>query len=488
MDKFTGSIKKKYQERRINFENQWPPCHSNKLVTLDIVERKKGQSSSQEGEHAPLAYEDLFMSENSKRPVRKILIEGDAGIGKTTLCISASEDWADGKLFQQFELLLLLPLRQKQISSAASLPNLLKLLHSSASIRDSVAHYLEEEEGEKVLIIADGWDELSESDRNEDSFLYKLMFEMLPLVSVVLTSRPSASAPLHRLPCIDRFIEVKGFSKRSMEKYIHPEFSSDKEQAGRLLEQLEDNPLVASLCSTPLNCAIVCHLWRTLEETLPTTMAELYTKIVLNIILRNIFKMHETILNLSNFDSLPNELQKSWWLLCEFAFRALEQDQTVFTQEELAEFFPEVLDSSTLCFGLMRSTESLFETGSGVSFQFHHLTFQEYLAALYLLKQPLDKIKHIMQSGTFEKNLLPFPTDFFPIRPIISAKSKKFSMVWQLFFGIYFSESLKSHLTIDDITKLLYQLINNSPHHHQLLCRCAFEASNAVVNDKVIQY
>ena len=87
----------------------------------------------------------------------------DAGVGKTTLCTCASEDWAEGKIFQQFELLLLLPLRQKQISSATSIADLLQLLHSSLSIRDSVARYLEEEEGEKVLIIADGWDELSEA-------------------------------------------------------------------------------------------------------------------------------------------------------------------------------------------------------------------------------------------------------------------------------------------------------------------------------------
>ena len=55
----------------------------------------------------PLAYGDLFKVESGKRPVRKVLVEGDPGIGKTTLCISVSEDWENGKLFQQFELVLL---------------------------------------------------------------------------------------------------------------------------------------------------------------------------------------------------------------------------------------------------------------------------------------------------------------------------------------------------------------------------------------------
>ena len=44
----------------------------------------------------------------------------------------------------------------KVVASACSLCELLRLLHSSPRICDSVARYLEEEEGESVLIIADG--------------------------------------------------------------------------------------------------------------------------------------------------------------------------------------------------------------------------------------------------------------------------------------------------------------------------------------------
>ena len=78
---------------------------------------------------------------------------GDAGIGKTTLCISISEDWANDKLFCEFNLLLLLPLREKEVASAGSLSELLALLHFSPSLRSSVSNIIEEEEGE---IVADG--------------------------------------------------------------------------------------------------------------------------------------------------------------------------------------------------------------------------------------------------------------------------------------------------------------------------------------------
>ena len=178
--KFVTSVKKKYRERRINREQPWPPCHSDKLFRLELVEGRKGEgyfTNRQRGREdegirrTPLAYNDLFnVGEDPARKVRKILIEGDAGIGKTTLSISISEEWANGELFQQFELVLLLPLRMKAVTIAGSLAELLKVLHPSPRLCDSLASYLEEEEGEKVLIIADGWDELSESERQEGSF------------------------------------------------------------------------------------------------------------------------------------------------------------------------------------------------------------------------------------------------------------------------------------------------------------------------------
>ena len=480
MDIFAASIKEKYQERLVNREKQWPPCHSNKLVKLELVEREKGEGYSaneQRGrddigrdmkgmdavKRTPLAYGNLFKVESGKRPVRKVLVEGDAGIGKTTLSISISEDWANGKLFQQFELVLLLPLRYKDMAAVGSILELLNLLHSSKRLCSSVADSLEEVEGKKVLIIADGWDELTESGRLEYSFLYRLVFgEVLPFVSVILTSRPSASVALQQLPCIDRFVEVRGFNKESIIEYIQSEFASDQEKAGRLLEQLENNPLVESVCSVPLNCAIVCHLWRTLEEALPTTMTDLYTKIILNVILRNIQKKDEFkhIDSLLNFDTLPEELQQSWALLCKFAFEALVKDQIVFSQEELSDIFPHGL-TQVLCLGLLQTAKTLLETGYGMSFHFLHLTFQEYLAALYLVKQISDN-----KFTEFEHYLAN------------QAGSGHGSVMCRFLCGILFSEI--GHRTLTDL-----QLIISNIYQNTILCHCAFEAKSKVLNGMV---
>ena len=462
--RFISSMKGKYQERRINREKQWPPCHSDKLVRLELVEREKGEGYSAntrrgrevEGiKRTPLAYGDLFKVESGKRRVRKVLVEGDAGIGKTTLCIAVSEDWANEKLFQQFELVLLLPLRLKEIAAIGSIFELLNLLHSSKRLCSSMTDHLEEFEGNNILIIADGWDELAESGRFEGSFLFKLIFgDLLPFVSVVLTSRPSATASLHQLPYIDRFVEVRGFSKEHIVEYIQSEFTSDQGKADRLREQLEGNPLVESVCSVPLNCAIICHLWRTLEEALPTTMTELYTKIILNVILRNIQKKDEFkhISSLTNFNILPKgSLQPSWELLCKFAYKAIVRDQIVFSEEELADFFPHGLEN-VLCFGLLQTASILLETGYGTSFHFLHLTFQEYLAALYIVKQ-------ISESD-------PSPEQFVSI-----VESSHYAAVCRFICGIYFNEIEFAHFS--DIQPFI-----SISKFCQTPCHCGFEAKS----------
>ena len=460
--KFITSIKTKYKDRLINQEKQWLIRSSSKLVRLQLVNKNEVESSStrtrrgEDNKSTRLAYCDLFKPESGKvEPVNKVLVEGGAGIGKTTLSVSLSEDWAHGKLFQQFELLLLLPLRHEKVASAGSLSELLKLFHTSPSFCESVASYLEDEEGKNVLVLADGWDELSKSQRSESSFLYQLLFVDFPLMLVVVTSRPFASAPIHNLACVNRFVEIKGFGEDDIKEYVQSEFATDQEKAQRLIEQLEDNPLIESVCSVPLNCAIVCHLWHTLKEDLPSTMTQLYEKIILHFVCRNLRKLpaYGPTFSMESFDDIPESLKKSWLNLCEFAFEALKCHQIVFSKKELPEISKDG-DEQVLCFGLMQSVETVLALTCEVSYNFLHLTFMEYLAALHLSKQPLDS-SWLMWLSSFH-----------------------FHMVLRFFFGIRFYSSNNGA----DIgcVKLAMQHVDRLT-----LCHCAFEAQNVIVHSEM---
>ena len=475
---FVARIKQTYSKRRLNREKQWPPCESEKLVRLELVEgeRRQGYSSGQTRgrddkaiKRRTLAYSDILKAKDSTGTL-KVLVEGDAGIGKTILCTALSEDWANEKLFQEFEILLLLHLRQKRIASAGSLLDLLGVMHCSPEVCKLVAKHIENQNEGKILIIADGWDELSTKDRSEGSFLYEFLFGECYSLSVIVTSRPYASAPLRDLPCIDRLVEVHGFSKVNIKEFIQCEFASDRAKCSGLLEQLEGNPLIESVCSVPLNCAIVCHLWHQFEGALPTTMSELYTKIILNVTLRNIQKRpeYERIHSLSHFSALPDSLQQPWSLLCELAFQTLTKDKIVFSHEDLSRKFRNLtLDSELLCFGLLQSAESILVDGHGVSFHFLHLTFQEYLAALYLVRQPPDKQLQQCRS---------------------CVASLRFRMVWMFFFGISFA--ICKQAINPDVSKVLLDAYSgrfiNSNYLILSLCHFALEANQRSVDDLVV--
>ena len=478
---FVNDIKEKYKGRRLFHGEQIFHCTSKKLVRLELVERERLQPSEQRGSEdnsvirTPIAYADLFEVESGKKEIKTILIDGDAGIGKSSFCRSISKEWANGEIFQEFELLLLLPLRDQEVASAHSLLDLLKVLHPDEKICELVNEYFVKRKG-KFLVIADGWDELNEEKREEGLFLYKFLFgAKYSSVSTLVTSRPFASAPLHLRTCIDRFAEIRGFDKEHIVEYINSEF--DTKKASQLLEKLESNPLIESICSVPLNCVIICHLWRELKGDLPTTMTRLYTKIILNIINHNIRKVsaYKNTLNLQTFDDMPKTLQKSWWLLCEFALQTLKKDQLVFSDKELKHFFPQGLSlgDDILCFGLLQSSVASLVVGCGRSYHFLHLTFQEYLAALYLVKQERSQV-------TVANSLISRLITLFkvPMEQDLLSDGKSDSIVLWFFFGIVYAfETFESSIGQRVLTALTHLDEHHSPHE-LVLCHWAFETHN----------
>ena len=422
-DNFSKIIRETYRTRQMNRDLQWPPCFAEKLVKLDLHQevynvyynkQQRGTKRYSSSNREQVEYDGIFKDKKGGTKVKKVLIEGDAGIGKTTLCTSISVDWAQYKTLKQFELLLLLPLRDRRVSSVHSVVELLQLYHPNEKVCECIADsFLHGELGKQVLLIADGWDELEYSQRKPGSFICKLLFNnAIHSATVLITSRPSASIALHKNPYIDRFIEIAGFDRKGIEQYIKSEFSRECEKESRdgLLQQMKENPLIRSICHVPINCAIVCHMWRS-DESLPSemTMTDIYTKIILHFILRAFQRTFPELglESLNNFDAIPPNMQERLWLLCKFAFGALAKDQYVFSYEELNEFLPQEAQQSgeRFTFGLMQSAQAFLGVGRGASFHFLHRTFQEYMSALHIVRQSSQKQTDLMKPHAYTSRM-----------------------------------------------------------------------------------
>lgn len=293
-----------------------------------------------------------------------------------------------------------------------------------------------------------------------------------------------------------QLVEIHGFSEENIKEYIQSEFADNVEVAEGLLNQLENNPLIESVCSIPLNCAIICHLWRTMKEALPTSVTELYTKIILNILLRNLQKksQYQSVRSLTSFDSIPGDLQNAWWCQCQFAFRMLKQSQIIFGEHDFVHLFPQSstgMLSDILDFGLVQQAEVYFETGREVSFHYLHLTIQEYLAALHLARQPCSRQLKILNALHFVQTNLDSKLEYFLCSSNSSGasnviKSKKFAIVWRFFFGLYFNvlKKIEDQKPLD-IRKAVEAF---DPHTDALvLCHCAFEAKSQSVSCEIVK-
>ena len=239
--------------------------------------------------------------------------------------------------------------------------------------------------------------------------------------------------------------------------------------------------MIEDICAVPLNCAIVCHLFRELGEGLPSTMTELYTKIILLIIARNIAKKYPEYVNVKSFLSFhtfPEPLQTYWWLLCEFAFWAMKKNKVVFSHNEIEKFFPKgtaSISENLSCFGLLQSFEALLSggVGQGLSFNFLHLTIQEYLAALHLVRQSPEKQLKFCQAHTW---------------------SDRLNVMWRFFFGIGCNNHLLANESDVSLQHILsHEIITKFVHSKPvdvftpLLCQCSFEANNVYINSLIAE-
>ena len=504
MEQFKKRVTRLYRKRRVQQEDEILPVKHEKLIKLQIIESKKedGYAASwQRGKTAtmkatnvdksvdtsrynhqhlkgdvkriPILYEGVFQAKK-KKEVKRVLAEGEAGVGKSTFCTAIAEGWANEKILQKYKVLLHLTLREKEVASAESLYDLMKFLY--AKVDNSLAEDIEDDDGEDVLIILDGWDELAPEDRKR-GYIYDLVTgKELSDATLLVTSRPSASALIHKSAHIDRCIEIVGFSEEDVKEYIESEFEEDDnpEKAAKLLAQLSCNPLASSLCGIPLNCAIIVHLWRTSEnDNLPVTISGLYRNIILNLILRDIHRkfpeFKKTHPAFTSFDSIPDTLKSSWWNLCELAFHLMERNQVIFTPEEL----PMVMQNDDFRFGLLQQADSQQKDVAGrvPTVHFLHYTFQEYLAALHLATQTEDRQ---MKECQFHCSM-EFRRDF--------------DMMWRFFFGITGdSKSVSAQLSplSDQVTQGFFKR-NYYSRVYKVLCHCAFETQSVKVSTMLLR-
>ena len=323
----------------------------------------------------PLTLVDILNVKEEENKV--ILIEGGPGMGKSTLAIQICKCWADGELLEEYDAVILLPLRDPEIQAASSIGDL--LLVENKNEREVLYDEITASQGDKVCFIFEGYDELPEQLRKVPVFAK--IKEKLPKCTLIYTSRPEACNQLQA----SQRIEIRGFKEEQVDEYITNAFDNvedGKEKALKLRSQVKNNPSIRSILYVPIHIAIVCHIFL-FTLTLPKTLTELYCLLCLNLILRHINKTSPGEVDyLSSLHNLPAEISEQFHKLCFIAYRGREEDKIIFSSRELESYG---IDPSKLSgLGLLLIAPSTSVYGREKSYNFLHLTVQEYCSAFYL--------------------------------------------------------------------------------------------------------
>ena len=325
-----------------------------------------------------------------------ILVEGAPGVGKSTFAWKLCRKWCKGKILSQYKFVLLLRLRDKHVREAKTLYDLI-YYHNPEEQKLMVKEILKSN-GKETLFLFEGYDELpAQMQEAKDSILLQIVSgKCLPEATVLVTSRHSASWFILKYNGnrISQHIEILGFTKENIQTYINENVKDSEERQG-LERYLSCYPHIRTMMYIPLNSVIVVEVYHQCHEKdkpAPKTTTELYMSLVRTLLLRylNENPSYKHCTKIIEFIDLPDKVYEQFQQICKTAYRGIANGQ-----ENIFYDLPD--DFKTL--GLMQEVHELYmDKGDHVSYNFLHLTIQEYLAAVHLSMQPMDvQIQHFKE-------------------------------------------------------------------------------------------
>ena len=292
-------------------------------------------------------------------------------------------------------------LRNPGVQKLKSRYELVEYCCRSQGTSQVLEQYLYTNQGSNLVIVLDGYDETSENVKQNSLIANIIHRRELPKCTLVISSRPISTGQLHGN--MDCRVEILGFTNSDRQKFIQDSFKNAPEKIPVLQEYLNKNSLINTFCYIPLVMTILLCLFKA-SIKLPETQTELYEKFICHTIVHYL-KKHgrltypsKSIRSLSDIEQPYKDIIHN---LAKVSFTLLADDKIVFTANDVKKICPDLDVGSKDCteLGLLRATQYLDieEITPVMSYNFLHLSIQEFLAAWYISSLWFWHQKEILQ-------------------------------------------------------------------------------------------
>ncbi|XP_076398914.1 NACHT, LRR and PYD domains-containing protein 1a-like isoform X2 [Peromyscus maniculatus bairdii] len=342
----------------------------------ETLDRKSWHQCVAEERGHLIEIQDLFHpSPDRQEEPQLVILQGAAGIGKSTLARQVRRAWEEGQLYRdRFQHVFYLSCRELAQCEKLSLAELIakdqtvpvapikkilsqpkKLLFILDGI-DEPAWVLEEQNPQLCL----HWSQPQPVHRLLGSLLRK---SMLPGASLLLTARTTALQkfiPSLWQPC---WVEVLGFSESGWKEYFNKYFSK-KSEAITAFSLVDSNPVLSTLCLVPWVSWLVCTcLKQQMEQGRDLSLTSQTTTALCLKYLSQTLSNH----------ALGTHLR----VLCSLAAEGICRRRTLFSKRDLCE---QGLSKDVIATFLKMGV--LQKQPSSQSYSFVQLCLQEFFAAM----------------------------------------------------------------------------------------------------------
>ncbi|KAI0381273.1 hypothetical protein F5Y04DRAFT_79493 [Hypomontagnella monticulosa] len=429
---------------------------------------------------------DLQSHSNHQKGKWRVLIRGQAGVGKSTLCKKIVYDYIYHDMWADIiDRVIWLPLRELKANSQLNhtIERLLEAQYFDSRRHGPLLDALHEERGNaksRTLFILDGLDEVMHLVGES-----RLLRSLLQEPRAIITTRPYA-LDRNIIQDIDLEVQTVGFNPEQVRQYIK---AVEPQNAAKIQDFLSGRPSIQVLARIPVQLDALCYSFRAGSfhgGKDPQTMTDLYHEVELAMWRKDMVRLEiryppgrpDTLSQIDASGMEPEEVLSAIRgyvnKIQTLAFHGLtshkeefdwEYQNEISSEKELISHLPE---SAIKVPSIDFQKISLLRTSDGgraehSSYHFLHLTFQEYFAAHYFVQHWPDKklpgLKRTAEEFLREEKW-----------------NQHFNIMWRFVAGLLHDKK-KSKEFFDTIEDRPYDLLGSA--HLRLIMHCLAEAKEA---------